>query len=156
MGDPVKPPNLCPVRPGITCLDFLSGQEVRVPTCRAVSRLLVSLSRARVASSSSSSLSCASFRVEICPSAVLAASSPWHTCSCNKHTWEGGRKGGREGGREEGRERGPQTNRATLRIAWIIKSDEGKEHAQYALHFTTLGAKTQMVKFIRTAFLKQN
>ncbi|TNN32840.1 hypothetical protein EYF80_056996 [Liparis tanakae] len=51
---------------------------------RAVSRLLVSLSRARVASSSSSSLSCASFRVEICPSALPTSCSPCCTSSCSR------------------------------------------------------------------------
>lgn len=55
-------------------------------TCSAVSRLLVSLSRARVASSSSSSLSCASFSVEICPSAVLISFSPCCTSCCSRDT----------------------------------------------------------------------
>lgn len=57
-----------------------------VLTCNAVSRLLVSLSRALVASSSSSSLSCASFSVEICPSAVPMFCSPCCTSSCSRVT----------------------------------------------------------------------
>ena len=64
------------------------------PTCSAVSRLLVSLSRALVASSSSSSLSWASFRVEICPSAVPKSCSPFLTSCCSRDTCEEERRTG--------------------------------------------------------------
>lgn len=59
---------------------------VSMQTCSAVSKLLVSLSRALVASSSSSSLSCASFSVEICPSAVPMSRSPCCTSCCSRAT----------------------------------------------------------------------
>lgn len=55
-------------------------------TCKAVSRLLVSRSRPLVASSSSSSLSCACFMVAIWPSAAPISRSPRFTSSCRRRT----------------------------------------------------------------------
>lgn len=62
-------------------------------TCRSVSRLLVSRTRALVASSSIRSFSCVSFRQEICVCAELRFCSPSLTISWRWDTWGGGASG---------------------------------------------------------------